>query len=92
MIAHSGRPRVERKMGGLTAPECREYIVRHLTERGGWVPIAELAEWMVERFGLSRGQGASDLHTLVREGRIERRATAPEGSRFKANEYRAVTG
>ena len=71
-----------------TAAEDREAIVVYLRGRGGWVPVAELAAWIRAQLHLSNDQGASDLRVLVREGRVERRATRPGA--HPAYEYRAV--
>lgn len=89
MIAHSGRARIERKVTGLTVAECRDRIVEHLRELDRWVPIAELAAWMKAEFGSSHKAGDAYLRTLVGEGRLGRRATAPEALLYKHYEYRA---
>lgn len=72
-----------------TAAEDREAVVDYLRRRGGWTPIRILAAWMAAEVGLSPIQGQADLRILIREGRIERRATWPCAPR-PAYEYRAV--
>ncbi len=73
----------------MTAPECRDAIVRHVAAAGGWVPIGELAQWMSSELLLSRNEGSNDLRTLVLAGRLECRATRSDpGSWLRAYEYR----
>jgi len=72
----------------VTATQTRDAIVEHLIG-DGWVPIAELAEWMRYELNLSRGQGAGDLRALVRDGRLERRRDPTKARGFyRAYEYR----
>lgn len=73
----------------MTAADCQDAILEHLRKEGGWIPIRELARWIRCHLDLSMVQGGDDLRTLVQQGLIERRATRPEGSVFKAYEYRA---
>jgi hypothetical protein len=72
----------------MTAAECRDRIVRHVAAVGGWVPIAELAEWMRTELKLTRTQGSLDLRDLVLTGRLERSADSPPTSWIRNYRYR----
>lgn len=74
----------------MTAPQTRDAIEAYLRERGGWVPIAILADWMARKLLLSPGQGMSDLRVLLRDGRIQRRATTDAHPVKKRYEYAAL--
>lgn len=75
----------------MTAAQTRDAIEAHL-DLEQWTPIAELAEWMARKLLLSRGQGQNDLRVLLRDGRIERRATVTEQGKRPAYEYRRAGG
>jgi len=82
------RALTRRPIRQATAGADRDAIVRYLDRTGGWVPIAQLAQWMATELGSTTARGDSDLRTLRLTGRIERRATGEPGGWLRSYEYR----